>query len=90
MNVSALQAKVTQAWKAAAAAEATCVTPVLATVTSAQEAIVARAALVEREAQERVLRVEVESTMVLASAREEVEGLVPKIAYLKSELAEVH
>jgi hypothetical protein len=37
---------------------------------------------VEREAQERVLRVKVESVAVLASSREEIDSLVQKIALL--------
>jgi hypothetical protein len=44
---------------------------------------------VEREAQERVLRVKVESVVVLASSREEIDSLVRKIALLEAELAEV-
>jgi hypothetical protein len=69
---------------ATAAAEAARVAAVLAVETSSQEAAVTwdsattwvkdaedRAALMEREAQERVLRVVAESTMALASACEE-------------------
>jgi hypothetical protein len=47
-------------------------------------------ALAEKEAQKRVLRVEVESATVLASAREEAEGLVWKITFLEGELVDVH
>jgi hypothetical protein len=47
-----------------------------------------RATLVEREAQERLSRAEVESTVVLASAHEEPEGHVQKVALLEGELAE--
>jgi hypothetical protein len=43
-------------------------------------------ALAEWEAQKRVLGVETESTMILASAREEVELLVQKIALLEVSL----
>jgi hypothetical protein len=46
-------------------------------------------ALAEKEAQKRVLRVEVESATVLASAREEAEGLVWKITFLEGELVDV-
>jgi BMFP domain-containing protein YqiC len=45
-------------------------------------------ALAEREAWERVSRVEVESAVVLASARGEVEDFAQRIALLESELAE--
>jgi hypothetical protein len=48
-----------------------------------------RAALMERGVQERVSRVEEESTMMLASAFEEIETLVRKITLLEGELAEV-
>jgi hypothetical protein len=92
---------VTRAREAAATAEAACVAAVLAAETSAQEVAATRdsvvllvkdvedqATLAEREAQERVSRVEAESTVVLASAHEETEDLVRKIALLESELAE--
>jgi hypothetical protein len=65
------------------------VTAVLTTKTSAQEATVAwdsiailvkdaedRATLAEREARERVSRVEAENVVTLTSSHEEVEGLV--------------
>jgi hypothetical protein len=65
------------------------VTTVLTTKTSAQEATVAwdsiailvkdaedRATLAEREARERVSRVEAENAVTLTSSHEEVEGLV--------------
>jgi hypothetical protein len=84
------------------AREATRFAVTLVVETSAQEAVVTwdsaiarvkdtqdRAALTERETQERVLRVEAESTAVLASALEETEGLVWKIALLEGELEEV-
>jgi hypothetical protein len=48
------------------------------------------ATLAEREARERVLRVEVKSAAVLASAHEEAEGLVRRIALLEGDHAEVH
>jgi hypothetical protein len=43
---------------------------------------------VEREAWERVSRVEVENAVALASAREDAEGLVWKAVVLKGELME--
>jgi hypothetical protein len=43
---------------------------------------------VERKAQKRVSRVEAENTVVLASTREDAEGLVQKIALLEGELEE--
>jgi hypothetical protein len=46
------------------------------------------AALGEREARERVSRVEAKNAMALASAREDAEGLVQKIALLEGELME--
>jgi hypothetical protein len=46
-----------------------------------------RAALVEREAWERVSRVEAESAVALVSTREEVEGLVQKVTLLEGEHA---
>jgi hypothetical protein len=42
--------------------------------------------LVEREALERISRVEVKNGTVLASAREDAEGFVRKITLLKGEL----
>jgi hypothetical protein len=48
------------------------------------------AALVEREALERVSRVEVENAMMLASAHEDAEGLARKVALHKDELTVVH
>jgi hypothetical protein len=47
-----------------------------------------RAALVEREARESVLRVEAKNTAVLAYAREETDGLIQKVTLLEGELAE--
>jgi hypothetical protein len=49
-----------------------------------------RGALAEREAWERVLKVEAESATTLASAREEAEGHVRRIALLKGDLVEAH
>jgi hypothetical protein len=73
-----------------------------ATEASTQEAAVAResivavvravedrAALAERDAQERVSRVEVESATVLASTHGEAEDLAQRIFLLEGELAEV-
>jgi hypothetical protein len=48
-----------------------------------------QATLAEREAQERVSTMEVESAAVLASARGEVEGFAQRISLLEGELAEV-
>jgi hypothetical protein len=88
-------------WEETAAMEAARVTAVLAAETSAQEATVAwdsatfcikgaedRAALVEREARERVSRVEAENTVPLASAHEDVEGRARKVTLLEGELLE--
>jgi hypothetical protein len=49
-----------------------------------------QAALAERQARERVLRMEVESVAVLASARGEAEGFTRRIALLEGELMEAH
>jgi hypothetical protein len=49
-----------------------------------------RAALAEREAWERVSRVEADSAVRLTSAHEEVEGLARRIAHLEDELVEAH
>jgi hypothetical protein len=49
-----------------------------------------RATLLEREALERVSIVEVENTVASASAHENVEGLVWKIALLEGKLVEEH
>jgi predicted DNA-binding antitoxin AbrB/MazE fold protein len=48
-----------------------------------------RATLAEREAQERVLGMEVESAAMLASVHEETEGLLQKIPLLEGELVKV-
>jgi hypothetical protein len=76
---------------------------VLAAETSAQEATAAQdsvvtlvkeaedwAAPMEREAQKRMLRVEPESAVVLASTREDAKSIGRKIALLEGELAEAH
>jgi hypothetical protein len=49
-----------------------------------------RAALVKREALERVSRAEAENTTALAFAREDVEGLVRKITLLEDDLMMEH
>jgi hypothetical protein len=49
-----------------------------------------RATLAKMEAWERVSRVELESAATLASARNEGESLVQRIALLKGELVEAH
>jgi hypothetical protein len=99
-DVPVLLVEVTRAREAAAAVEAARVTTVLAAETSAQEAAVVRVSaalhvkdakdptnVTEREALERVSRVEVENAMVLASAREDAEGFVQKITLLEGDLA---
>jgi hypothetical protein len=48
------------------------------------------AAQAKREAQETMLRMEVEGTMVLASARGEAEDLVRRVALVEVERAEAH
>jgi hypothetical protein len=50
----------------------------------------APAALVEREAQKRMSRVEAESATTLASAHGEAEDFARRIALLEGVLAEVH
>jgi hypothetical protein len=90
---------VTQAWGAIAAVEADHATTVLATKTFAHEVVAVRddatlrikdaedrAALAEREALERVSRVEVENFAPLASICEDVEGFARKITLLEDEL----
>jgi hypothetical protein len=98
-----LQAEVTEEREAAVATEAVRVMAVLAAETSAQEVAAAwdsaalcfkdaedRATLAEREAWERVWRVEAENAVVLAFACEDAKGIVWKIALLEGELAEEH
>jgi hypothetical protein len=85
--VPALLAEVTQVQEAIAAMEAAHVAVVLATEASTREAaavwdsaalrveeVEGWATLAEREVLQRVLRVEVETTVALASAREDAEG----------------
>jgi hypothetical protein len=80
--VPALLAEVTQVQEATAAMEAARVAVVLATEAAAVwdsaalrvEEVEGRATLAEREVLQRVLRVEVETTVALASAREDAEG----------------
>jgi CYTH domain-containing protein len=87
--------------EAIAAVEAARAAAMLSTEAFAQEATVAwdgvtlrikdvedRAALVLREALERVSRVEAENSVALASARDDAEGLVQKITLLESKLEE--
>jgi hypothetical protein len=82
VDMPALLAEVIRAWEAATAAEAARITAMLPIETSSKEASVARdnatlhvkdvkdqATLVEREALERMPRVEVENVVMLASAR---------------------
>jgi hypothetical protein len=97
----ALLVDVARVREVAATAEASRVTMVLAVETSAQEAIAEwdsialhvkdaedQAALEEREAWERVSRVEAENTTALASTDEDAEGLVRRIALLEGGLVE--
>jgi hypothetical protein len=99
--MSTLQADVTQAREAAPATEAAHIAVVLAAETSAHEVAATwdsttlhvkdaedQTTLAEREPRERVLRMEVQNAMALASAREDAEGLVRKIALLEGEFAE--
>jgi hypothetical protein len=99
MSMPTLLVEVTQTWEEVAAAEVIRVMVVHAVETSAQEAATSRESamtlvkdakdqttLEEREAWERVSRVEVESATALASPRDEAEGLVWKIAFLRVRL----
>jgi hypothetical protein len=84
-----LLVEVTRAWEAAATAEATRVMVVLPAWDSATllvKDVEDWATLEEREALERVPRVEVENAATLASAHEYAEGFVWKIALLEGEL----
>jgi hypothetical protein len=100
MDVPALLAEVTRAWEAAATVKTTPVTAILAVDTSTQEVATVRdsvalhakdaedwATLAEREALEKVWRVEAENAMALASTHEDVEGFVPKFALFEGKLA---
>jgi hypothetical protein len=102
MDVPAFQVEVTRALEVVATTETIRIVVVLAVETSAQEAAVARdsaalhvkdaedwASPTEREAWERVLRMEAGNAVVIAFAREDAEGLVQKIALREGELAEV-
>jgi hypothetical protein len=97
-----LLAEVARVLEETAVVEVAHVMAALAAETSTQEATAAldstalhvedaddQTALVEREALEMVLRVEVENAMALVSAHEDAEGLVRKIALLEGEHAEV-
>jgi hypothetical protein len=101
--VPALLVKVTRAWEIAATAEVTHAVAKLAVETYAQETIAVRdsttlcvkdaenrTALADREALERVSRVEAENATALASSCEDAEGLAQKIALLEDELAVEH
>jgi hypothetical protein len=83
--VPALQAEVTRAREIAAA---TAAAVVWGSATLCIKYAEDRAALAEREARERESRVEVENVVSLASAHEDAEGLLRKIALLEGELAE--
>jgi hypothetical protein len=89
----AMLAEVTRAWVVATAMDSSHVMTLLATKTFTQDAAASQdsaalcakdmedwATLAEREALERVLRVEVANAATLASAREDAEGFVWKIA----------
>jgi hypothetical protein len=100
VDVLVLLVEVTQAWDIATAAEVARAMVMLTAETSSQEAIAARdsatlrvkdagdrAALVEREALQRVWRVEAENPMMLASGHDDAKGLAQKITLLEDELA---
>jgi hypothetical protein len=95
------QKVVTQAWEGIIVVEVAHAVAVFAAEASTQEAatawestaalvrdVEAQAALAGREAWERVSRVEVESTAMLASACGEADDLTWRIALLEGELAE--
>lgn len=90
----------TRAREGAATSEAARITKVHAVETSVQEVVAAwdsttvhirdtedQAILVEGEAQERMSKVEAKNAVALASAHEDTEGLVWKVALPKGELA---
>jgi hypothetical protein len=100
VDVLVLLVEVTQAWDIATAAEVARAMVMLTAETSSQEAIAARdsatlrvkdagdrAALVEREALQRVWRVEAENPMMLASGHDDAKGVAQKITLLEDELA---
>jgi hypothetical protein len=99
----AMLAEVTRVRETTATTEAAHVAAMLPAETSTRERIVVQdsaalcvkdaenqAALAEREALDRVSRVEVENTMLLASAHEDAEGLARKFALLEDKLAAEH
>jgi hypothetical protein len=101
MDMLVLRAELSLAREAVAATEAARIMAVLAAEISAHEAAAVwdstavrikdvedRDALVEREAQDRVSRVNVENTTALASVHEDTEGLVRKVSLLEGELSE--
>jgi hypothetical protein len=103
VDVPTLLAEVTWAREVAAVAETACFMVVLSVETSTHEVAVAWdnaalcvkdaedwATLAEREALERVSRVEAANTMALASASEDAKGFVRKISLLEGELASEH
>jgi hypothetical protein len=96
-----LLARVTRARNVAATIEPAHVAAVPTTETSAQEAVVVSDSitlhvkdaegwptLVERVAQERVMSVEAENAMALASTHDDAEGLIRKITLLEGKLAD--
>jgi hypothetical protein len=97
MDASALQVEVTQASEVEANAEDTRVTVVLGAENFATwdstaihvKNVKHQTALAEREAQERVSRVETENAMTLDSTHDDAGGLARKIALLESELVDV-
>jgi hypothetical protein len=101
--VLTLLAEVARTREAAVTVEVTRAVVMLTAETAVWEAVAAldsaalrvkdaenRAALAEREALERVSRVEAESTAVLASAHEDAEGFVWKMTLLEDELEAEH
>jgi hypothetical protein len=97
------QEDVVRLWNVKVAAEAARVTTVCTTEAFTQEAVAAWEtitaivrdaeawdAMAEREARKRVLRLEAESIMVLASTHEEPEGFGRRVALLEGELAKAH
>jgi hypothetical protein len=99
----AMLAEVTRVQETTATMEATHVAAMLTAETSTREPIVVRdsatlyerdvenqAALAEREALDKVSRVEVENATLLASAHEDAEGLARKFALFEDNLAAEH
>jgi hypothetical protein len=100
VDVLVLLVEVTQAWDIATAMDVARAAVMLTAETSSREAIAARdsatlhvkdagdqAALVEREALQRVWRVEAENPMMLTSGHDDAKGLAQKITLLEDELA---